>query len=83
MRPQPYSSRPVGAVSTREACFLADVDRVTIWRWITQDGLRYWREPEHPHGYYYDPRELQEMKRKRAARKIARPKRPAAMYDYT
>lgn len=83
MRPEPYARRPPGAVTTREACHLAGVDRTTIWRWIYQDGLRYWRDPQHPHGYYYSPKALQKMKRRRAARKIARPKRPPELYDYT
>lgn len=82
MRPEPYTSRPRAAVTTREACNLAGVDRTTIWRWIYQDGLRFWRDPAHPHGYYYAPVDLQAMKRRRSARKIARPKPPPEAYDY-
>lgn len=55
---------------------------MTLWRWIYEDGLRYWRDPVHPHGYYYRPADLQRMKLKRAARKIIRPKLPEHLYDY-
>lgn len=82
MRAEPYSSRPIDAVTTRGACDLAGIHRVTLWKWITEDGLRYWRDPEHPHGYYYAPADLRQVKRRRAARRIARPKRPPEAYDY-
>lgn len=82
MRPSPYTSRPRGAVSSREACALAGIHRVTLWKWIYEDGLRYWRDPEHPHGYYYDPKALQQMKLQRGERKIARRKPPPDAYNY-
>lgn len=82
MRPRPLPSRPPNGVATWEACRLAGVTRMTLWRWIYQDGLPFWRDPEHPHGYYYDPKDLQRVKLARAARKIAQPKRPEHLYDY-
>ena len=82
MWPEPYTSRPRAAVSSREACELAGIHRVTLWKWIYEDGLRYWRDPEHPHGYYYAPTDLRRMKRARGARKIARQKPPPNAYDY-
>lgn len=82
MRTKPHARRPGDGVSTREACELAGIHRVTLWKWIYEDGLRFWRDPEYPHGYYYSQAELREMKLRRGARKIVRPRRPADVYDY-
>lgn len=82
MRPKPYARRPRNAVTTREACHLAGIHRKTLWKWIHEDGLRFWRDPQHPHGYYYSPEALHAMKIRRGARKIARPKPPPDAYDY-
>lgn len=82
VRPRPLPRRPAGAVSTAEACQLSGITRMTLWRWIYEDGLRYWRDPVHPHGYYYRPADLQAMKLRRGSRKIIRPKLPEHLYDY-
>lgn len=82
MRAEAYESRPPGALNRHEACALAGIHRVTLWKWITHDGLRYWRDPQYPHGYYYAPADLQAMKRLRGARKAVQPKRPPTAYDY-
>lgn len=81
MRPDTLARRPTGALSTREACHLSGITRMTLWRWIYEDGLPYWRDPVHPHGYYYSPIDLQRMKLKRAARRKL-PKLPEHLYEY-
>lgn len=55
---------------------------MTLWRWIYEDGLPYWRDPIYPHGYYYRPGDLQKMKLLRASRRIIKPKRPEYLYEY-
>lgn len=83
MRPQPYARRPAGAVNTREACTLAGIHRYTLWKWIYEDGLRFWRDPEYPHGYYYARADLRAVKLSRARRRIARPNPPPDAFDYS
>lgn len=83
MRPEPYEDCPANAVNTRQACSLAGVDRVTIWRWIYRHGLRFWRDPIYPHGYYYDRTELQAMKLERVRKRVIHPRQPTDAYDYS
>ena len=81
MRTEALSECPDNAVTSREACDLAGIVRQTLVRWV-QAGLPYWREPEHPHRYFYDVGELQAMKRRRSAARILVKRSDDSMYDY-